>query len=66
MDKQAAGKLIRETLETPFDRERYARFTRNLFKSYEPKTFNLSGNNVRDSFEDYIQSYERLLPRPAP
>ena len=60
MDREQAKKLVRETFENPFDKERFTLFIKNLLKHIEEKTFILSGNYIKDSFEKYISSYERI------
>jgi len=60
MDKQQARNLIRETFEQPFDRGRFATFSRNLLKHIEEKTFTYRGNIIPDKFDQYISTLERI------
>ncbi len=60
MDKEQAKKLVKETFENPFDKERFTIFIKNLLNSIEEKTFIYSGNLVKDSYEKFISSYERI------
>ncbi|SHK36233.1 Eco57I restriction-modification methylase domain-containing protein [Thermocrinis minervae] len=60
MDKEQAKKIVRETFEKPFDRDRYVRFLKNLLKSFEDKPFVYQGNYIPDPFKQYIKSLERI------
>lgn len=60
MDKEQAKKLVKETFENPFDKDRFVLFIKNLLNHIEEKTFVLSGNYIKDAYEKYISSYERI------
>ncbi len=60
MDKEQAKKIVRETFENPFNKERFTIFIKNLLNSIEEKTFIYSGNLIKDSYEKLISSYERI------
>lgn len=61
MDKKAASALIRETLESPFDKERYKIFAKNLLNTIdESKAFTLAGQYIPEKFRDFVKSYERI------
>ncbi|MHB8232893.1 MAG: hypothetical protein ACYDDB_08335 [bacterium] len=60
MDKEQAKKLVKETFENPFDKEKFILFIKNLLNHIEEKTFILSGNYIKDAYEKYISSYERI------
>ena len=61
MDKESAKKLIRNTFQNSFDKEKYIYFIKNLLNQYdESKAFHLHGCYIPDSFKDYIKSYERI------
>ena len=61
MDKESAKKLIRNTFQNSFDKEKFIYFIKNLLNQYdESKAFHLHGCYIPDSFKDYIKSYERI------
>ena len=61
MDKQAAGKIIRDTFESPFDKGRFVHFVKNLLnKIDETKAFPAHGVYIPESFRDYVRAYERI------
>ena len=61
MDKNTSYRIIKETLENDFDKNRFLMFAKNLVnKIDESKVFQLSGAYIPESFRGYIKSYERL------
>ena len=64
MDKQSAIKLIRETFENSFDKERFVYFIKNLFNKIEIEagTFKNGyyGQFIPESFKPYIKIYKRI------
>ena len=61
MDKNTSYRIIKETLENDFDKNRFLVFAKNLVnKIDESKVFQLSGAYIPESFRGYIKSYERL------
>lgn len=60
MDKQSAIKLIRETFDKPFDKERFVRFVKELFNRISLDAFEYYGQYIPDSFKPYISKYERI------
>ncbi|MDD3804583.1 MAG: class I SAM-dependent DNA methyltransferase, partial [bacterium] len=60
MDKKLAQALIKETFESPFDKNRFASFVRNLLNEIEEASFVYRGNLIPDAYEQYIVSYERI------
>ena len=61
MDKESAKKLITNTFQNSFDKEKFIYFIKNLLNQYdESKAFHLHGCYIPDSFKDYIKSYERI------
>jgi len=61
MDKESAKKLITNTFQNSFDKEKFIYFIKNLLNRYdESKIFHLHGCYIPDSFKDYIKSYERI------
>lgn len=61
MDKKTATALIRDTLQSPFEKERYSTFVKNLLNNIdESKAFTLSGQYIPEKFRDFVKSYERI------
>lgn len=61
MDKNASYKIIQDTLEGAFDKNKFLLFVKNLCNQIdESKAFQLSGAYIPDAFRGYIKSYERL------
>lgn len=61
MDKESAKKLIQETLEKPFQKDRFVQFVGNLLNHVEDAPFTyLPARNVIKAFEGYIQKVERV------
>src|SRR3990167_10927967 len=61
MDKNASHKIIKDTLEGAFDKNKFLLFAKNLCNQIdESKAFQLSGAYIPDAFRGYIKSYERL------
>lgn len=61
MDKNTSHKIIKDTLEGTFDRNKFLLFVKNLCNQIdESKAFQLSGAYIPDAFRGYIKSYERL------
>lgn len=63
MNREQAKKLIRETFEAPFDKEKYSRFVSNLLKRIDfSKAFHARGY-VNEAFKktaEIIKTYERI------
>jgi hypothetical protein len=60
MDKQSAIKLIRETFENTFEKERYVGFVKNLFNKISLDAFEYYGQYIPEAFKPYISKYERI------
>jgi hypothetical protein len=60
MDKQQAKELIRNTFESPFDKEKFIVFIKNLLNKIEEKPFTYQGNYIPDAFKPYINKLERI------
>jgi len=60
MDKTQAKKLIQETFEAPFGKEKFLQFTKNLLNKVEDAPFRYQGHLIPESFKEYITQYERL------
>ncbi|MDO9289309.1 MAG: hypothetical protein Q7T83_11030, partial [Thermodesulfovibrionales bacterium] len=60
MDKQQAQDIVKDTLQNPFDRERFVYFVKNLLnKIDESKAFHARGY-VPEIFKDHVKTYERI------
>jgi len=60
MDKNFAIKLIKDTFQDSFNKDRFICFVRNLFNTFdESKAFHAHGY-VPDAFKSYIKTYERI------
>jgi len=61
MDKDTAKKLVQETLQDSFDKERFTFFAKNLLNHIEetPQTI-YRGNYIPDAYEPYINTLERI------
>lgn len=60
MDKISAQKLVQETLQGSFNKERFVYFVKNLLNSIEEAPFVYKGKYIFDDFADSIQSAERI------
>lgn len=60
MDKQSAIKLIRETFENSFEKEKFVIFVNNLFNKITPDPFKFHGQYIPDTFKPYINKYDRV------
>ncbi|MDD5054858.1 MAG: Eco57I restriction-modification methylase domain-containing protein [Candidatus Peribacteraceae bacterium] len=61
MDKNTATKLIRDTFQNSFDKERYVNFVKNLLNTIdESKAFSLYGQYVPEKFREFVKGYERI------
>lgn len=60
MNKQTAINLVKNTFESPYDRDRFLNFSRNLFHAFEPATFIYRGNYIPDAYKKHIKTLERL------
>ncbi|RKY88060.1 class I SAM-dependent DNA methyltransferase, partial [candidate division KSB1 bacterium] len=60
MNKEQAKELIRDTFESPFDKEKFVIFIKNLLNKIEEKPFAYQGNYIPDAFKPYITLLERI------
>lgn len=61
MNQEQARDHIKKTFESDFDRKRFGEFIAQMLKSVDfSKEFQLSGNHVRQAFQDKVSSYERI------
>ncbi len=60
MTHDQAVRLIRDTLEQPFNRDRFRGFTKNLLNRVQDSTLTLSASQLPAAFQPYVASLERL------
>ena len=60
MDKESAGKLVKNTFENPFNKEQFVNLVKNLLNEFEKKSFTYRGNNVYKDFSDSIKTLEHI------
>lgn len=59
MNREQAKKLIRNTFESPFSKEKFIVFIKNLLNRIEESPIH-RGNLIPDAFKQYITSLERI------
>jgi hypothetical protein len=60
MDKDSAKRLVQETLQDSFNKERFVYLIKNILNHIEESTFTYKGNLIFDDFADSIQHLERI------
>ncbi|MFA5439477.1 Eco57I restriction-modification methylase domain-containing protein, partial [Dehalococcoides sp.] len=63
MDRNTAIKIVKDTLESPFDKGRFIKLSKNLFKNLDVSgNFLWAGNRLPNAgaFQPYIDSIERI------
>lgn len=60
MDKSAAQKLVRETLQSSFNKEHFVYLVKNILNRIEEAPFIYRGNLIFDDFADSIRCFERV------
>jgi len=60
MNKEQVKKLIRDTFESPFDKDKFVVFIKNLLNHIEESSFTYRGNFIPDAFEQYVSTLERI------
>ena len=61
MNEESARKLIKNTFQNSFNKEKYLYFIKNLLKRYdESKAFHLHGCYIPKAFENFVKTYERI------
>ena len=69
MNREQAKELIRNTFESPFNKEKFVIFIKNLLNRIEESPFIYRGNFIPDAFKQYISTLERIgrvEPNPLP
>ena len=60
MEKDAAKKLVQETLQGSFNKERFVYLVKNILNHVEEAPFTYKGNLIFDDFADSIKLVERI------
>jgi len=60
LDKRSAISLIRDTLENPFDKRKFAYLVSNMLDHIEAAPFIYRGNFIPDAYKPYIRTLERI------
>ena len=60
MDKVAAQKLVRETLQGSFNKERFVSLIKNMLNHVEEAPFTYKGQYIFSDFQDSIKLVERI------
>jgi len=61
MEESIAKKLLKETLENPFDEAQFRQFVRNLVNDLdESKAFQAQGNYIKDAYKRQVRQYKRI------
>jgi len=60
MQKEAARKLIQDTLEGAFDKEQFKKFTKELLNHLEDAPFTYRGEYIYKDYRDSVKTLERI------
>lgn len=61
MNRQQAIELVRTTFESPFERERYLRFLRELLNGFDNEGARVNqGARIPEKFQEYVEKMERV------
>ena len=60
MDKNSAKKLVKDTLESSFNKEQFVRLIKNILNEFEEKTFTYRGNTIPKAFQDSVKVLDRI------
>ena len=60
MNRDQAKRLIRDTFEAPFNKEKFVIFIKNLLNKIEESPFKYRGKFIPDAFKPYISTLERI------
>ncbi len=60
MNREQAKKLIRDTFESSFDKEKFVVFIKNLLNCIDYSHFDYYGKYIPDSYKEHISKYERI------
>lgn len=61
MEKSIATRLLKDTLQSPFDEAKFRQFVRNLVNDLnEDKAFTAQGNYIKDAYKHQVRQYKRI------
>lgn len=60
MDKDSAKRLVKETLQSSFNKEQFIHLIKNTLNEFEKKTFTYKGNTIPKAFQYPIKTLERV------
>ena len=60
MDKDSAKRLVKNTLQSSFNKEQFVHLIKNTLNEFEEKTFTYRGNTIPKAFQESIKTLERL------
>lgn len=60
MDKLQSHKIVKDTFQNQFNKDRFVFFISNLLNHYNKATFVYRGNFIPDAYEKYISTLERV------
>ncbi len=60
MDQNTARKLIQETFQNSFDKEKFIILIKNLLNHIEEKTFIYRGQYIPEAYSSYVKTFERI------
>jgi hypothetical protein len=60
MDKLQSHKIVKDTFQNQFNKDRFVFFISNLLNHYDKATFIYRGNFIPDAYEKYISTLERV------
>ena len=60
MDKNSAKRLVKETLQSSFNKKQVIHLIKNTLNEFEKKTFTYKGNTIPKAFQDSIKTLERV------
>lgn len=66
MDQEQAKKLIKNTFESAFDKNRFTLFIKNLLNSIDESKYFHAHGYVKESFQNIIKTYERIGTYKSP
>ena len=60
MKEQRANRIIRETFESPFDKEQFTFFIKNLLNHIKEDSFIYQNHDVPEAYKQHIKTMERI------
>ncbi len=60
MNKQQAVKIVKDTFESDFEKEKFSFFIKNLLNHYEESYLSYQGQYIYEAFRPYISKLERI------